>query len=235
MPGKLLRFIAIFLMGLTMAFNLLGGIGTTCVALAADIVESYPSMAGLLGFQWLYQLFVVVTVVVSLLGIRALIRLIRGKEGSFNGAIIWLGMGLLVTGIHMFASQALRGQSAPANMRFYLNLLTMLVFLLFLIPGLKVAANFEREDKTISGTAGGMAAIAMGILTLTAPLWGASTHTLNGGINYADAFHVPMTIAGWSLVVVGAGMLGKVLRTLKLRSTRKVWLDNGIILEPIRS
>jgi hypothetical protein len=30
---------------------------------------------------------------------------------------------------------------------------------------------------------------------------------MNGGVNYADAFHVPMTIAGWGLILFGIGLL----------------------------
>jgi hypothetical protein len=42
--GKFLRFVGILLMGLTAAFTIMGGAGTTCVALAA---ENWPSMAAI--------------------------------------------------------------------------------------------------------------------------------------------------------------------------------------------
>ncbi|NQU30308.1 MAG: hypothetical protein HQ525_06535, partial [Anaerolineae bacterium] len=49
--GKFLRFIGILLMGLTAAFTILGGVGTTCVALDAT---KYEGMEAIAQFQWLY-------------------------------------------------------------------------------------------------------------------------------------------------------------------------------------
>ncbi|MCB0119884.1 MAG: hypothetical protein KDD72_12695, partial [Anaerolineales bacterium] len=54
--GKSLRFVGILLMALTGGFTLLGGIGTSCVAInPAGFGES---MAALARLQWLYILFV---------------------------------------------------------------------------------------------------------------------------------------------------------------------------------
>ena len=43
--GKFLRFIGIVFMGLTAAFTILGGVGTTCVALAAEKYDSMLAIA----------------------------------------------------------------------------------------------------------------------------------------------------------------------------------------------
>ena len=122
MLGKILRVIAIILFGMTAAFHLLGGAGTSCVAFAA---EKFDSMAGIVPYKWLFQLFVVVEIAVSVYGVWALIGLAKGKAKSYRNAIIFLVIILIVTGIHMAASQSLRGASAPNNMRVYFTILTL--------------------------------------------------------------------------------------------------------------
>ena len=61
--AKFLRFIGIALMGLTAAFTLLGGAGTTCVAI--NPTGFGESMAPLAKFQWLYVLFVLAGVAIG--------------------------------------------------------------------------------------------------------------------------------------------------------------------------
>jgi len=65
---KLLRFLAVILMGLTAAFTVLSGAGTSCVALVA---EKYGSkMASIVPYKWLYLIFVLVTIAIGILGLR---------------------------------------------------------------------------------------------------------------------------------------------------------------------
>jgi hypothetical protein len=52
--GRILRIIGIILMALAVAFNLLGGIGTSCVTL--NPMGWSPAMAKLAPYQWLYIL-----------------------------------------------------------------------------------------------------------------------------------------------------------------------------------
>ena len=80
--AKFLRFIGIVLMGLTAGFTLLGGIGTTCVAL--NPTGFSESMAPLAPFQWLYILFVLAGIALGILGIRATILLIKGTDKSYR-------------------------------------------------------------------------------------------------------------------------------------------------------
>ena len=76
---KFLRFIGILFMGITGAVTLIGGIGTTCVALNPT---KYESMKAIADFQWLYILYVLIGVALGLLGIRATIQLARKKAGG---------------------------------------------------------------------------------------------------------------------------------------------------------
>ncbi len=80
--GKFLRIVGLILLSLTAIFHLMGGIGTTCVALGA---EKYDSMAGIIPFKWLNQLFVVVTIAIAVYAIRATIRFARSKPYCIIG------------------------------------------------------------------------------------------------------------------------------------------------------
>ena len=75
--GRVLKIVGIILLGLTAVFHLLGGVGTTCVALGA---ENYDTMLGIVPYKWVYQLFVVGTTAIAVLGIRATIRFARGTQ-----------------------------------------------------------------------------------------------------------------------------------------------------------
>ena len=55
--GKIIRILAIVLFAFTTFFNLMGGIGTSCVAL--NPTRWSPSMAKLAPYQWLYILLMI--------------------------------------------------------------------------------------------------------------------------------------------------------------------------------
>jgi hypothetical protein len=204
MLGKILRLLAIVLLGLTAVFSLLGGIGTSCVALAAD---KYGSMAVLAPYCWLYIVYVLAGIAAGIWGLRALVRLARGKPGAYREALIALVVILIPAALQMITSELLRGASAPANMRVYFTLLTLFVFLLFKIPWLWNQVRFSRPSTGGSeGPAGGLAMIACGIMILTSYLWNAATHTI-GGFNYASVWVVPLGVLGGLLVLGGLGLL----------------------------
>jgi hypothetical protein len=213
--AKFLHFVGIVMMGLTAGFTLLGGIGTTCAALAPT---NYDSMAALAPFQWLYILFVLAGIVLGVMGIRATISLIRGKEKSYRDALIVLVAGVGIGFIHIFASQALRGKSMPVDAVVYTTLITLLLFLFFRIPYIWQGVNFEKENTLSNLPAGGSAAVLLGMLTLTIQYTMGKTHTW-GGVNYADAFNASMTVAGLLLLILGAGLfVGWILVRLPIRN-----------------
>lgn len=199
--GKVLRLAAILLLGLTAVFHLLGGIGTSCVALFAG---RWDSMAALVQYQWLYIVFVLVTVALSLFAIQATFWLARGRRGSFRYAFLILLVSLMVSGAHMAASEILRGSSAPTSMRVYLNALTLVVFLLLGLPPIARFVRFEQPADPGGSAAAGAALILMGISALTVQLWAGPTHTWADGVNYADVWHGQLTVTGWALVGIGA-------------------------------
>ena len=202
--GKVFRWVGIVLLGLTAAFTILGGAGTTCVALAA---EKYDSMAAIAPYKWAYVLFVIGTITAGVLMVRATVMLVKRKPDAYRCTLVSLIVGIVIGVIHMTVSRNLRGSSMPVDAVTYTAVLTLLVFLLFRIPGIWVKVNFTQAPKGENESAGGAAAIVSGLLAFSIQYLMESTHTLNGGTNYGDAFHLSMTVIGWGLVLGGIGLM----------------------------
>ncbi|MCZ2126882.1 MAG: hypothetical protein LC099_03805 [Anaerolineales bacterium] len=200
--AKFLRFIGIVLMFLTGGLTILGGIGTAC---AAFLPTNFESMAPLAPFQWLYILFVLTGVAIGIMGIRAGILLVKGAETAYRDTLIALISGVVVGVIHIVASRALRGSSMPVDAVVYASVITLVVFLLFRIPGIWQGVDFRKGDLKSNKPAAAISAILVGIMTLTIQYAMASTHTWDG-VNYADAFNASLTLLGGSLVVFGAAL-----------------------------
>ena len=202
--GKVLRFIGIVLMALTSVFTILGGAGTTCVALAA---ENYDSMVEIVPYKWLYVIFVIATIAVGVMMARATVMIVKHKPNAYRNTVTALVTGIIVGVFHMVVSRNLRGSSMPVDAVVYTAVLTLIIFLLFKIPGVWAKVDFSQAPKGENETAGGAAAIVSGILAFTIQYMMAGTHTMNGGINYGDAFHTSMTIAGWGFVLGGISLI----------------------------
>ena len=215
--GRVLRIVGVILLGLTAVFHLLGGIGVTCVALGA---ENYETMLGIVPYKWVYQLFVVGTIAIAFLGIRATIQFARGRDGSYRRVMIFLIIGAVVTTLHILISRVLRGSSMPNDARLYMNLLTLAVFLLFQIPGVKETLALDQASGSSGGGSGlGAAAIVMGFTTLTVHIWAGPTHTI-GGINFADVWHTQLLVIGWGMILLGIGLILRSVARLQFTSRR---------------
>ncbi len=199
--AKFLRFIGIVLMALTGGFTLLGGVGTSCAAL---FPTKWESMAPLAPFQWLYILFVLIGTAIGVWGIWATVKLVKGTPDSYKMSLQALIAGVVIGFIHIYMSRMLRGKSMPVDAVVYTTVLTLIVFLLFRIPGIWQGVNFDKGGS--NRTAGGAAAIILGAFTLTIQHTMASTHTW-GGVNFADAFNVGMTLTGIGLLLLAEGIL----------------------------
>ena len=201
--GKALRTIAIIFMGLTAAMNVLGGAGTVC---AAFLTREHPSMWVFMDYQLLYQALMIVTIVIGIVNIWSTVKLVRGGENVYRSALIILVVGSIVSGIQMFASLAIRGKALPANMKFYTNLATLLIFLLLKLPGLRDQVDFSKGGGTDGATAGGLAAIVAGSLTLTTEYWVGSSHVFQG-TNWVHVLQMPLLIGGTFLTLGGLALL----------------------------
>jgi len=203
--GKTLRTAGIVLLSLTAAFTLLGGAGTTCVAL--NPTGYGGKFAGIAPFQWLYVVFVLVTIAIGVMGIRAAVLLFNGARHAYRWAVLALAAGTLVGAIHMAVSRALRGGSMPVDMVVYMTIFTLTVFLLFRLPGVRQAVQLEKPavGTKQDNSASALALAATGLLSLATQFLMAPTHTI-GGVNYADAWHAALTTVGAALLLAGTAL-----------------------------
>ncbi|MBN2556827.1 MAG: hypothetical protein JXA97_12880 [Anaerolineales bacterium] len=208
--GKIMRVLAIIFMGITAAMNILGGTGTVC---AAFLTENFPSMSAILGHEWIYQILMVLTVGLGLGGVWATILLIRSKEHSYRNALLLLAAGALLGGIHYYTSLTLRGKAVPANMKFYVNVFTLLIFLLLRLPGIRNRVRFTKADGS-GEFAGGLTALITGLLVLTTAQWVGASH-MSGGTNWVLVLREPLIGVGTALLMLGLG------RFAVLASSRK--------------
>lgn len=213
--ARFLRIIAIILMSLTAAFTLMGGAGTTCVALDPTGYEG--KFAGIAPYQWLYVLFVVVTLAIGVMGVRAVVQLIRGARQAYRHAVTALIAGAAVGILHVAASRLLRGGSMPVDMVVYTTLLTLAVFLLIRLPPIWRGVDFEKPQVTPQSGRGAAAAAmtACGLLALTVQFLMAPTHTI-GGVNFADVWHGVLSGMGVMLLGGGAGLFLRAPRHLRM-------------------
>jgi hypothetical protein len=202
MFGKVLRIIGIVLLGVTAVITLLSGVGTTCVALDAAKFQ----MDAIAPYQWLYMFYVLAGIAIGVMGILATVSLIRSKPTAYRASLIALVLGLVTGGLHMITSRALRGSSMPTDFIVYATALTLLVFLLFRIPGVWNQINRSGQDKDSTGLGAGVAMIVGGVVILTAQYWAGSNHMINS-INYADYWHTQFTIIGGALTIPGTALL----------------------------
>jgi hypothetical protein len=199
--AKALRVVGIVMMALTAVFTIMGGAGTTCVAFNPGGFGG--KFSGIAPYQWLYILFVVVTLAFGVMGARAVYLLIKNRRNAYRYSVIALVGGSIVGVTHVMVSRALRGGSMPVDMVTYINILTLVLFLIFRIPAIWKEIGFGEPVQTnTAGMAGGLASIMCGATALTIQYWMGATHTI-GGVNYADAWHIPMQVIGWLLVYCG--------------------------------
>lgn len=202
--AKTLRIIAIVLMSMTAAFTIMGGAGTSCVAMnPTGFGDKFAPIARV---QWLYILFVLVTLAIGIMGVRAVVLLVKGTKNAYRYALIALALGILVGGGHMAASRLLRGSSMPVDVVVYTTLLTLIVFLLIRIPGVWQGVDFEKPatEKKTGRQAAAIALGASGLLVLSIQFIMAPTHSIDG-MNYADVWHTALTLIGTGLVLAGIG------------------------------
>lgn len=202
--ARTLRILGILLMSLTAAFTIMGGAGTTCVTL--DPTGYGGKFAGIAPFQWLYALFVIVTVAIGVMGVRAVVLLIQGRKNAYRYTLIALVAGTAVGITHLAASRILRGGSMPVDMVVYTTLVTLFVFLLFRTPGIWQGVDFEKPagERETGQQAAAIALAACGLLVLAIPFVMSPTHTI-AGVNYADAWRLSMRALGVGLLLGGAG------------------------------
>ena len=205
--GQAFRFTAIIFMGLTAAMNVLGGAGTSCAAFSNNVGYRL-AFKEIMDYRWLYQGLVITTVAIGLVGVWATIKLVRGGPTVYKNALYVLIIGSFLGGVQYYASMTLRGAATPANVKFYINAFTLVVFLLLNIPGIREKVDFSKpgSDKAEKATTGGMAAILAGVVILTVFTWAGPSHTFFGE-NWVYVFYTPLMVSGTLLVIGGISAL----------------------------
>jgi hypothetical protein len=161
----------------------------------------------LLDYQWLYQAFVIVTVLVGLAGAWSLVKLLRGGKSVYRNALIVLIVGAVVNVIHVIASTQLRGTATPANVVMGLNLLTLVLMLVIGLPGMRERVDFTKGGgKADRTTTAGLASIMAGGLILSMLMWASPSHTYQGE-NWVMTLLAPIVLSGGVLVAAGLGAL----------------------------
>jgi hypothetical protein len=121
-----------------------------------------------------------------------------------------LVIGSILAGIQFYYSLQLFGKAAPANVKFFSNVFTLILFLIFLIPGIRERLSFSKENgDTDKNTAGGLAAIVVGILLLTTPVWAGPSHSFQG-VNWVNLLQTELNISGILLTGGGVALLMRV-------------------------
>src|SRR5512137_1238040 len=141
--AKTLRIVGIVFMSLSAVFTLAGGAGTSCIAL--NPTGFGGKFSGIAPWQWLWILFVLVGIAAGIMGIRAVVMLVKGRKNAWRYALVALLIGSAINLVHVFASRFMRnGSSMPVDMVLYTNILTLVIFLLFRIPGIWQGVDFAR-------------------------------------------------------------------------------------------
>lgn len=200
--AKILRVLAILLLGMTAGMNLLGGAGTFCAAFSNNVGYRMAFKA-IMDYRWIYQIVMVLTIPTGIAGILALVKLIKGKSDAFRFSIIILIIGTILGATQFIASMVLRGKATPANVKFFTNIATLLYFGILQIPSIRqMFDNAGPVDKSEKNSTGGLVAFLAGILTLTVFIWAGPSHTFFGE-NWVFVFETPLVIIGTLLVVGG--------------------------------
>jgi len=207
--GKIFKVVAIVLMAMTAVMNILGGAGTSCAAFFTKNYPPYWILIKPVDYRWLYQTFVVTTLIVGIIGISAVIGLVRGGKRAYRNTLIVLAIGTILNAIHFYTSLTVIGKATPANVVFYINALTLIVFLVLGIPALREKVDFSKSSKeSDKATGAGLAAMVSGVIILSTPMWVGASH-IYMGTNWVYVFAWPIYIFGTFLTVGGIGLLAK--------------------------
>jgi hypothetical protein len=199
--GKTLKKIAIIFMGLTTAMNILSGVGTSC---AAFLTKNFPMFWDILRAEllWLWQSFVVVTLLIGLAGVWSTVQLVRGKSNAYRNAIILLILGTIVNGIHVYYSQTVLDGILPIIFTLLANVITLVLFIILGTPKLREQVRFDSDgDPVTAATASGLTAILVGMILLSTSSWAGPSHTFDG-VNLVHVLRIPL-LAGGSILTMG--------------------------------
>jgi len=204
--ARILWIVAVVAMALTAAMMIIGGIGTVC---AAFLTESFPPLLPVLDYQWFYQRMVFIGIAIGIAGMSATFGLFRGGAYAYRSALIVLIAGTVQHELRLHASMEWRGKIAPVNVVFYMNLFTLILFLILGLPSNRNRVSFSRpRGKAEAAAAGGMASLIVGLMLFTVPWWVGDTHTFEGN-DWTAVLQPGLSIFSLALAAGGLGVFVK--------------------------
>lgn len=200
-----MRGTTVVLLSLVTVFNILGGIGGICVSFGT---EKYKPAVPYIPFQHIYQPATLTILVVGFLTMLVAYAFLRGERWAMGSAIGLVIISAIATYVKMHYSIQIRGSSAPGNVRFYIDVVTLIFLLVMMIPAIYRRIDWTRPLGNFSSysTPGGVALLASGLITLTSPWWAGQSHTI-AGVNYAREVWVPLVSVGGSMFLAGGLIL----------------------------
>ncbi len=204
--GTTLRGVLLVTMGMSMVMTLLGAVGTSCLAWNGNFYGA--------AFKWIvpymptYQMLVYVSLVAAVAMTLVLYAIARGDRWFYLGAIVTLIVGGGAAAVQMFYTSSLKQvaflATPPTNIRFYITVATLVLFVIIRIPGIwnKTGLGSTTTKPGSPFGAGGVALILTGATILTTPLWAGPSHTLDG-YNLVDTLIVPLLVDGVLLIAGG--------------------------------
>lgn len=213
--ANLLRKITLVIFGLAVAFTLLGGLGNTCVAFNAKAYGK--AFEGFIPYAFEYQMFVYIGIVMALLGLVALWGMVKGKKWAYALGLVVLIVCVVAALAQMYYTSTIKQVSffktPPTNMRMYTTVLALIVLLIVRLPGIWKHIDFTKSSsKKSAGPAAGLTACAMGVLTITTPLWAGASHMVDG--------YNTVLVLGWQLNAAGIAMI---VGGLAAMAPERVW------------
>lgn len=205
------RGVLALLLGASTVMTLLGALGTACLAWNGNL---YPAKV----FGWIvphmptYQLLVYIGLAAGVALAIVTYALLRGDRWFYIGALIFLLIGGGAAAYQMYLTAALKNISffaaAPTNVRFYITALTLMVLLLIRIPRVWNKSGLGKPGKGKSDftTPLGITLLFTGGLLISAPLWAAPEHIVDG-FNYVTTLQFPLLVDGLALMFGGTGVL----------------------------
>jgi len=160
-----------------------------------------------LDYLLLYRTLMIVTIIVVILCVWSTMGLMRGGKNAYRNSVILLLVGSIVAFIQFYASLQIRGKAIPANFKFYTNAITLLIFLLLRLPGIRDRVDFSEPGKgPDKATTGGLTALVTGMVVLTTAIWVGSSHIYIGN-NWVDVLQLPLNVSGAILMFGGLARL----------------------------
>jgi len=223
------RGILALLLGASTVMTLLGAIGTACLAWNGNL---YPPKV----FGWIvphmptYQLLVYISLAAGVALAIVTYALLRGDRWFYLGALIFLLIAGGAAAYQMYLTSSLKNISffaaAPTNVRFYITALTLIVLLLVRIPRVWNTSGLGKPGggKGHLATPLGITLLTTGLLLITAPLWAAPEHIVDG-FNYVMTLQVPLVVDGIAMMLGGIALLSFrcLARWMSANSIVKQW------------